>query len=130
MDCRHSTCTGNRLLPYPLREVDSLQRVLCLSPDMPGSSLLSWTAVRPYIVCGPSGTRGCGHTADLVFLPQCLQQWFISGEVFLEPASLHGQSCLLLESPAVLHAVIVSLLLQTDILLLRLPVQWGTPHSS
>ena len=106
--------------------MDSLQRELCLSPDMLGSSPLSWTAVTPV----RGGTRGCGHSADLVFLPQRLQQWFISGEVFLEPASFHGQSCLLLESPAVLHAVIVPLLLQTDILLLRLPVQWDRPPSS
>ena len=41
--------------------------------------------------------------------------------MFPELCGLRGQSCLLLEDPAVLHAVVVSLLLQPHILLPRQP---------
>lgn len=60
-----------------------------------------------------------GMVTDLVLLPESLQERFIGREVFPEALCLCGQQSLLLQDPAVLHAMVVSLLLQTNILLLR-----------
>ena len=64
-----------------------------------------------------------GVATHLVFLPQCLQKRLVGREVFAESVSLCGQQGLLLQDPAVLHAMVVPLLLQSDILLLRHPVR-------
>ena len=67
-------------------------------------------------------------STNLILLPELLQHWLVRAEVFSEPSDVCHQSLPLLQDSAMVHAVVVPLLLQADILLPTQPVRGAPSH--